>query len=256
MTESGNLLSPEQLSSFDRTGFLVLRAALTGEETRNVQRWVKEIQELPEVPGKHMTYREDSVAGPRRRILDRIENFVPYHEGLRNFLTDGKILRIVSELLREPAVLFKEKINFKLPDGRGFEPHQDMQAGWDAYAHFFITAAIPVDRATEANGCLELAGGRHREGLLGPLWKPLGPEIVQGLGFEPCMLDPGDLVFFDSFVPHRSAPNRSRAPRRTLYVTYNRLSEGAHRARYFADKRKSFPPDCEREPGKVYTYKV
>jgi hypothetical protein len=44
--------------------------------------------------------------------------------------------------------------------------------------------------------------------------------------------------------------------RRNLYLTYNRASEGDHREKYFADKRKSYPPDLEREPGKEYSFKV
>jgi ectoine hydroxylase-related dioxygenase (phytanoyl-CoA dioxygenase family) len=56
-------------------------------------------------------------------------------------------------------------------------------------------------------------------------------------------------VLFDSYLPHRSGPNRSHAPRRALYVTYNRASEGDRRDEYFALKRASFPPECERAPG-------
>jgi hypothetical protein len=63
-------------------------------------------------------------------------------------------------------------------------------------------------------------------------------------------------VFFDSFAPHRSEPNRTDAARRALYVTYNRLSEGDHRRQYYIDKRKSYPPDCEREPDKEYVFRV
>jgi hypothetical protein len=39
-------------------------------------------------------------------------------------------------------------------------------------------------------------------------------------------------------------------------VTSNRPSQGDHRARYYADKHKSYPPDCECEPGKQYVYRV
>src|SRR5438132_8365340 len=35
---------------------------------------------------------------------------------------------------------------------------------------------------------------------------------------------------------------------RSLYITYNRQSAGDHRVRYYADKRKNFPPDIERDP--------
>lgn len=45
-------------------------------------------------------------------------------------------------------------------------------------------------------------------------------------------------------------------PRRVLYVTYNRLSEDGHRRRYCPDKRRSDPPDCEREAGKEYLFCV
>ena len=47
----------------------------------------------------------------------------------------------------------------------------------------------------------------------------------------------------------RSGPNRSRTPRRALYVTWNRASEGDRRADYYARKRRVFPPECERDPG-------
>jgi hypothetical protein len=47
-----------------------------------------------------------------------------------------------------------------------------------------------------------------------------------------------------------------RRPRRVLYVTYAKASEGDFRTRYYADKRASFPPDIERDPSKKYEYKI
>lgn len=40
------------------------------------------------------------------------------------------------------------------------------------------------------------------------------------------------------------------------FATYNRLSEGDQMTRYYADKRKSYPPDIGREPGKEYVFRV
>ena len=60
----------------------------------------------------------------------------------------------------------------------------------------------------------------------------------------------------DCFVPHRSAPNPGDAARRNVYLTFNRASDGDHRRRYFAEKRRSYPPDCEREPGRSYSFRV
>jgi ectoine hydroxylase-related dioxygenase (phytanoyl-CoA dioxygenase family) len=149
--------------------------------------------------------------------------------------------------------LFKDKINFKLVGGGGFALHQDQQAGWSVYAPLFLTAMVSIDGSTLENGCLEIAAGRHKEGLLGEEWRPLDSD---GLELIPVETKPGDVVFFDSFVPHESGPNRTGAPRRILYVTYSPAAGGDQRARYFADKRREFPPDIEREPGRTYTFRV
>jgi len=50
--------------------------------------------------------------------------------------------------------------------------------------------------------------------------------------------------------------NETDKPRKILYVTYAKESEGDFRERYYRDKRASFPPDIEREEGKVYQYKI
>jgi len=44
--------------------------------------------------------------------------------------------------------------------------------------------------------------------------------------------------------------------RRVLYVTYNRASDGDFREQYYIDKRKSYPPDIERDPDKEYAFRV
>lgn len=81
-------------------------------------------------------------------------------------------------------------------------------------------------------------------------------DDMRRLGARPVPTRAGDAVFFDSYAPHASGPNLSAERRRVLYITYNRGSAGDHRARYFADKRRSFPPDIEREPGRTYTFRV
>lgn len=200
-----------------------------------------------------MMYFEETASG---RLLNRIENFAPYHSGLGRLVEDDELLGAVSELLGERATLFKDKVNFKLPGGSGFEPHQDAQAGWNTYASLFVTAALAVDATTPENGCLELGHWRHRRQLVGQLWKPLTDAQLRGIELFPYPMEAGDAVFFDSFLPHASGPNRSARARRVLYITYNRASEGDHRQRYYLDKRESYPPDCERQPGKSYRYRV
>ncbi len=158
-------LREEERTAFRREGYLAVTGIFSPEFAEEIRRWVGELERLPEVPGRHMIYREASLDDPDRRVLDRIENFVAYHEGLGALLNDERLVGRISELLGEPVILFKEKINFKLPQSRGSEPHQDMQAGWDDYASYFITAAVAVDRSIRENGCLEVAPGWHDKGF-------------------------------------------------------------------------------------------
>ena len=153
-------------------------------------------------------------------------------------------------------MLFKDKINFKLPGGDGFKEHQDVQAGWDDYASLHITAMVAIDETNAENGSVEMIPGMHKQGLLGKMWAPLTDADTANASYQPVHCQPGDAVFFDSYAPHRSLPNRTDKARRVLYITFNAASEGDHRAKYYADKRKNYPPDIERDPNRNYAFKV
>jgi hypothetical protein len=249
-------LVDRQLAEWRRGGVLHLREAIPSETASNLARWADELLEAPEVPGRHMVYYEDSVDDPSHRIVQRIENFVPFHDGFAEFCRGSMTLAIVAQLFGEPAVLFKDKINLKLPGGGGFKPHQDHQAGWWRYADLFISVLVPIDEATLENGCLEVVRGHHKRGMIGKEWAPMDDEEMAGMIFEPLPGKPGDLIIFDSFVPHGSQANRTSTARRALYLTYNRVSDGDWRAKYFEDKRSNFPPDIERDPDVEYTFRV
>ena len=249
-------LSNEQLGDFGRDGFVVVPGMFGPEEMARIAAWTDEVAALPEVPGKYMMYFEDSLLAAGERVLQRLENFYPYHTGFKDLFEGDKLRGSAAELLGEPAVLFKEKINFKMPGGDGFKPHQDQQAGWGVYADLFITALVSIDEATVANGCLEMAAGFHDKGLVGAEWAPLDDRQMRDMDFITHPTLPGDVVLFDSYAPHGSKPNLTDSPRRVLYITYNRAADGDHREQYYADKRKSFPPDIERDPDKTYVFRV
>jgi ectoine hydroxylase-related dioxygenase (phytanoyl-CoA dioxygenase family) len=254
MAEDG-VLSNEQVESFRRDGYVLVRGLYSADEIRQISDWTDEVAAYPEIPGKYMMYYESSQA-TGERILCRVENFVPYHEGFSKLITTRRMQQAVSELFGEPAVLFKDKINFKLPGGDGFKEHQDVQAGWDEFASIHLTAMVAIDETNEQNGSLEMLPGQHNKGLLGEKWAPLTDEDTGGLQYIAVHCQPGDAVFFDSFAPHRSAPNHTDKARRVLYITYNKASEGDSRVAYYEAKRKSYPPDIERDPDKDYRFRV
>lgn len=249
------IFSEQQVEQFRRDGFLLVRGMYSDEEVADISRWTDELSASPEVSGKDWKYFEKS-QNDASRILCRIENFVPIHEGFAEQITRRRMHQAVSELFGEEAVLFKDKINFKLPGGDGFRKHQDVQAGWDVYADLHITAMIAIDETNEENGSLQMIAGMHKQGVLGSMWAPLTDEDTRHVNYVPVHCKPGDAVFFDSYAPHRSQPNRTDLARRVLYITYNKRSEGDSREQYYTEKRNNYPPDIERDPDKDYSFKV
>jgi ectoine hydroxylase-related dioxygenase (phytanoyl-CoA dioxygenase family) len=245
-----------QVAAFQRDGYLLLPRFFDAGEVAEITRWTEELASAPEEIGSHWVYREASLLDPEDRIIQRIENFCPFHDGFDRLVRQGRLMETVSRLFGEQAVLFKEKINFKMPGGAGFKAHQDQQAGWSTYAPLFITALVGIDASTLENGCLEVAPGWHRQGLLGEEWKPLDDDRIKEVGLKPVPTGPGDVLLFDSYVPHASAENMTGAARRILYLTYNRLSDGDHREAYYRDKSAAFPPDVARVPGSSYVFRV
>ena len=249
------MLSKEQIEQFHRDGFLVVRGMYNDEEMKEISQWTQEVATSPEKPGHYMMYFESSKQDGSR-IISRIEDFVSFHEGFARLITRRRMQQAVSDLFGEPAVLFKDKINFKLPGGDGFKEHQDVQAGWDDYGKLHITAMIAIDETNAENGSVEMIPGMHKQGLLGKMWAPLTDEDTANASYQPVHCKPGDAVFFDSYAPHRSLPNKTDQSRRVLYITFNGASDGDKRAQYYADKRKNYPPDIERDPDNNYAFKV
>ena len=243
------MLTPDALRAWRKQGYLVLRDHLDAERVAALRAVVEEIQAWPEAPGRWMHYFESSPAGDDGRQLCRTENFYPYHGGFAAFLDDPASQELVGELLDEPAVLFKEKINYKLPGGAGFVAHQDAPAYTTFAQTHHITLLVPVDAMTSDDGCLEVVSGRHGEGMLPQEADgTLARSWVESADWRTVGAAPGDVVVLDSYAPHRSGVNRTARPRRAFYLTFNAASHGDFREAYYADKRRRFPPECERGP--------
>ncbi len=243
-------LTGTQLETWHEQGYLRINDWFSTSEVEVLRECVDELQALPDTPGKWMKYYE---RGHQGKLLCRIENFIQYNSLMNQVMTGSPMLTVLAELFEEPARLFKEKINFKLPGGEGFKPHQDAPAFTTFQQNYHITMMLSFDATTPANGCLEVVPGRHRQGLLNMDEDlTIDPAVVETLNWLPVPTEPGDILLFDSFLPHRSGPNTTEKARRAVYATYNRASEGDVRTQYFEQKRAAFPPDIEREPGREY----
>ena len=217
-----------EVEHFTEHGWVLTRSH---DEVAAVAAWVDEVAAWPD-DGPWLHHRELTDAGPQ---LCRTENFVPFHEGLRDLLTTGSMLATASALIGEPAVLYKEKINYKLPGGAGYAPHQDAPAYRFVETH--VSCMVAVDDALIDNGCLEVVSGRHHELLAMDDAGCIRADVVAALDWAPVPVRAGETLWFHSRTPHRSGPNLGPTPRRALYPTYNALSEGDLREAYYEQKR-------------------
>ena len=249
---SSRMLKAQDLASFQSEGYLHLTNLLPEATKLRLKKIVGDMESWPELPGQWMKYFE--TGSENQRLLCRIENFLQYEPLLRMLLNGPWLTGLVSQLMEEPAVLFKEKINFKLPGAGGFAAHQDAPAFTSFDQAYHITLMLSFDPSDANNGCLEVAPGHWPNKHLD--MKPdktLTDHVVNQTRWRQVPTQVGDIVLFGSYIPHRSQKNLSTSPRRALYATYNRLSEGDVRSRYFEEKRRVFPPDVEKVPGKDYS---
>ena len=134
---------------------------------------------------KHLEV-DEKLRKARHSSIMPSENFVPYHKNYAELLMGETTLSAVSVLMGEPAVLYKEKINLKLPGGSGFRAHQDAPA-FDTFGHgYHITAMVAIDDSTQTNGCLEVSDPLATGVLLPQTHdKSLSDEAIETLDWRP-----------------------------------------------------------------------
>ena len=239
-------VEPAQRDTWETNGYLRISGFFSDSEVAALRRWVAEIESWEQDPQRWMHHYESVSDGTR---LSRTENFVPYHEGMKSTLTAGKVTDAISELMGGPAALYKEKINYKYPGGGGYAPHQDAPAYEFVSNH--TTCLISIDEATAENGCLYFSPGRHREGMIAlDADGCIAPDVAKGMDWVAAPTQPGDVLLFSSYIPHKSDANGSNLPRRIIYAVYNSLSEGDWRDKYYEDKRQAFSRYATEDSGR------
>jgi hypothetical protein len=74
-----------------RDGYLVARSFFDAEQIGKIAQWTAELAAAPEISGRHWVYHEASVTQPERRVIQRIENFCPFHEGFSTLIEHGAL---------------------------------------------------------------------------------------------------------------------------------------------------------------------
>ena len=233
---------------FKNSGYVVLKNFFSETEKTNIVNAANRLFGLPEVRDSYMKFYENTDKG---RILARMEKFYKTDSNIEE-IVNNRILPTLNLYEENQMTLFKDKLNWKLPGGGGFKPHQDFEAWSDFPPTYYVTCAIFADECTLDNGCLQMAPDQHQKGILKNTNGCIDKEVTDTFNWKPVLTTPRDMVIFNALVPHTSGKNVSDNTRRIFYFTFNKAIEGSHYEAYFAKKRQELPPDFEREEGKEY----
>ena len=199
----------------------------------DIQNWRSEsnrLWSLPEVEDPDSFRVDARVNLEGKRVPERLDPVIDISPVFAALARDQRIVDIARLLLGEPPILFKDKLIVKPPGVTGYPLHQDF-----AYIDFFgfdgsqqLAVCIAIDRTEDEAGPIEFFPRQHHRRLPSPADRPgeTDETLLDITHGEVLTMNPGDLVFFNSLCPHRSAPNTSTTSRRLLFFTFNARSSG------------------------------
>ena len=245
------------LKFFKQYGFLIIRDLVSKSEIKKCLKSTKKMQKKGISDNNVSKYYEQSIIRKDKEVLVRIENFYKKNKDLTSLINNKKIFEILKNIFHDKPIIFKEKINYKLPGCRQDKLHQDSQAGWGKYCKNFVSVLISLEYSNLNNGCLQFdVSGNNSKKLINKSMKPLQVKNLKKPKFKSFIMFPGDVIFFNSFIPHKSNFNKSTKSRIQVYLTYNKISDGNFRKRYIKEKEIFYPPNNKRSKDISYSYKV
>lgn len=150
------------------------------------------------------------------------------HDVFREFAIRDDVTRIVAELIAPDLDVFLSQFIFKTPGAWGQPWHQDSYYFPFTPPRPVVGVWLAVTEATLENGCLHVLPGSHVEPVHEhiPDRRPNANygyvEIVDHdmAASEPVLMQPGDLLVFDSHLMHRSTDNTSDGIRGAMVYHY------------------------------------
>jgi ectoine hydroxylase-related dioxygenase (phytanoyl-CoA dioxygenase family) len=223
------MLTPEQVESYRQQGYLLVKGLFPPEEIRELRGEAAALFERANRLGRHLdgrwpgTWREELPAGQSvaELVLTSVHNVQDHSARFTRLLVDERLTSVLTAVIGPNVQLHHTKMHLKPPEtGAPFPLHQDYSY-FPHRDHTMTAAVLHLDRATEANGCLRVLPGSHRQGPLphrheGAHFLPLSEYPIESA--VPCEAEAGDLLLFNYLTVHGSGVNRSRQPRCILLI--------------------------------------
>ncbi|MDA1192773.1 MAG: phytanoyl-CoA dioxygenase family protein [Candidatus Poribacteria bacterium] len=216
--------SPAQIAQFQEDGFLFVRGLFDAEEMELLLNIGKHDQEKnANVHAARDAEGRESKLWLTSESRDDIYNA---------FVRSHRLASTMETVMDDEVYLYHYKMMVKEPKvGGAWEWHQDYGYWYrnDCLYPDMASVMIAVDRASKANGCLQVLRGSHKCGRIehGTFGTQKGADpkriklLSEHLELVYCEMAPGDALFFHANLLHCSAPNESDDPRWTLICCYN-----------------------------------
>jgi ectoine hydroxylase-related dioxygenase (phytanoyl-CoA dioxygenase family) len=231
---SFNFLTPEQLSDYDRDGYLVIRDFCSPAEISKL--YAAALKD--EAMSKNAVDLNDQSGKKTRLSLW----FTPGNDIFGYFTRSHRLVDTVWQLLDsdEDVCHFHSKLMQKEPRvGGAWEWHQDYGYWYKNQFMFpdqLVSVMLALTPANKDNGCLQVIRGSHKMGRVnhGFAGEQVGADSVmvdnalKTMELVYCELGAGDILFFHSNLLHRSEANLSEYPRWSLISCYNSASNPAY----------------------------
>lgn len=219
------MLTPSQVSQFQRVGYVVVPGLLNAVETDLLSTVARQDREL----ASSRTSRADGEGGAVDLV---VRNELPEDSIYGAIVRDERIISAMEQVLGGEVYHYHHKMILKeARSGGAWAWHQDYGYWYHNGCLFpyMGSCMIAVDRATKENGCLQVLSGSHHIGRVdhGEVGQQTGadPERVEA-ALNVCErvhveLEPGAAVFFHCNTLHRSDQNTSDNARWAFICCYN-----------------------------------
>jgi ectoine hydroxylase len=218
------VLSDAAAREYHDRGFYLARGLFDRAEIDLLHRAAKEDHELD----KRSFGRADGEGGTVRLSLWN-------HPGdgiYGTFARCERMVRSCEKLLGGEVYHYHSKMIMKDPRvGGAWTWHQDYGYWYQngVLQPMLTSVSIAVDRATRENGCLQVIEGSHQCGRVDHVLtgdqagadRERVEEILKRMPLVYVEMEPGDALFFDCNLLHRSDQNRSEHPRWSMICCYN-----------------------------------
>ena len=233
------LLTEEQLSDYERDGYIVVRNLFSGQEIDLLGQAARNDNEMD----KSSSQKDDGEGNAVRLALWNHPGDGIY--GM--FARCRKMVNRVEEILREEVYHYHSKMILKdAKVGGAWAWHQDYGYWYQNGVLFpnLCSVMIAVDKATIENGCMQVIRGSHKLGRVNHVLsgEQAGAdmerveEAKKRMDLVHVTMDQGDALFFHSNTLHASDANESDHPRWAMICCYNAASndpyKDSHHPRY------------------------